>query len=270
MDGNLYVAEVNRILRYDNIEERLNDPPDPVVVYDQLPKDRHHGRKYIRFGPDGKLYVSVGAPCNICKSKKEIYATILRMNKDGSNIEIYAHGVRNSVGFDWHPVTKELWFTDNGRDWLGDNKPADELNRCTKKGQHFGYPYCHEGEISDPKFGYLKDCEEFVPPSQKLLPHVAALGMIFYTGDMFPSEYRNRILIAEHGSWNRTVPIGYRVSMVTVQNDKCTKYSSFAEGWLQDRKKTGRPVDILQLPDGSILVSDDFADRIYRISYSKS
>lgn len=268
-NGSLYVAEVNRILRYDDIENRLTNPPAPVVVIDTLPRDRHHGWKFIAFGPDGMLYVPVGAPCNVCERNDPRYASILRMKPDGSGLEVYAHGVRNTVGFDWHPETHELWFTDNGRDWLGDDLPPDELNVAPEAGRHFGFPYCHGGDIPDPEFGNRRRCEEFVPPVMKLGPHVAALGMRFYTGTLFPADYRNSIFIAEHGSWNRSTPIGYRLTRVRVENNRAVSYEVFAEGWLQGNRAWGRPVDVLVMPDGSLLVSDDQANVIYRISYTK-
>ncbi|HUP00263.1 MAG TPA: sorbosone dehydrogenase family protein [Gemmatimonadota bacterium] len=269
-DGSLYVAEINRILRFDRVDERLRDPPDPVVVADDYPTDRHHGWKFIRFGPDGMLYVPVGAPCNICLPESPIYGTITRIDSDGSNREIFAEGLRNSVGFDWHPETGVLWFTDNGGDNLGDDRPPDELNRASEPGLHFGYPFCHGGDFPDPEFGDRRSCAEFVPPAQKLGPHVAALGMRFYTGAMFPAEYRHRIFIAEHGSWNRTVPIGYRVMTVEVENGRAVSYEIFAEGWLRGEEAWGRPVDVLVMPDGSLLVSDDEAGAIYRITYEAS
>lgn len=266
--GALYVAEVNRVLRYDGIEDRLENPPKPVVVNDGLPSDRHHGWKYIAFGPDDKLYVPVGAPCNICDHPEdERYASIMRMNPDGSGLEVYAHGVRNTVGFDWHPKDGALWFGENGRDWLGDDLPADELNRAERAGQHFGYPYCHQGDTPDPQFGEGKDCKDYVAPVQNLGPHVAALGVHFYRGDMFPKAYHDKVLICEHGSWNRKDPIGYRVTMVTLDGNKAVKYEPFAEGWLKGKKAWGRPVDMLEMPDGSLLVSDDHAGLIYRITY---
>lgn len=267
-DDALYVAEVNRVLRYDNVEARLGNAPTPVVVNDALPDDRHHGWKFIRFGPDGKLYLPVGAPCNACE-RSEPYASILRMNADGTGLEIFARGVRNSVGFDWHPETKTLWFTDNGRDWLGDDVPPDELNHAPQKGLHFGFPYCHGGDISDPEFGRKHACKEFIPPAMKLGPHVAAIGMRFYTGAMFPDRYRNQIFIAEHGSWNRSTPIGYRVTLVRLEDDHPVMYEVFAEGWLQGNAAWGRPADVQIMPDGALLVSDDRAGVIYRISYSR-
>ncbi|MCQ1536692.1 sorbosone dehydrogenase family protein [Methanosarcina sp. KYL-1] len=269
-NGSLYVAEVSRVIRYDDIEARLEDPPEPVVVNDSFPSDSSHGWKYIKFGPDGKLYVPVGAPCNVCnmEEKDERYATLMRMEPDGSQLEIFARGIRNTVGFAWHPETGELWFTDNGRDWLGDDLPPDELNRAPEPGLHFGFPFCHGGDIPDPDYGKLRDCSEFTPPEVKLGPHVAALGMTFYTGSMFPEEYRNQTFIAEHGSWNRKIPIGYRVTLVRLENGTPVSYEVFAEGWLQGLSAWGRPVDVLVMPDGALLVSDDRNNAIYRISYA--
>jgi len=268
-NGSLYVAEVSRVIRYDDIENRLEAPPEPVVVNDSFPSDKSHGWKYIKFGPDGKLYVPVGAPCDACDKEEEDerYATIMRMDANGTGLEIFARGIRNSVGFAWHPETEELWFTDNGRDWLGDDLPPDELNRAPEPGLHFGFPFCHGGDIPDPELGELRACEEFTPPEVKLGPHVAALGMTFYTGTMFPEEYRNQTFIAEHGSWNRKIPIGYRVTLVRLENGTPVSYEAFAEGWLQGFSSWGRPVDVLVMPDGALLVSDDKNDAIYRISY---
>ncbi|MBO6574903.1 MAG: sorbosone dehydrogenase family protein [Rhodothermales bacterium] len=267
-DGSLYVAEVSRILRYDDIENRLENPPDPVVVVDNLPTETHHGWKYIAFGPDDMLYVPVGAPCNIC-NEPEPFATILRMNPDGSGREVVARGVRNTVGFTWHPESGELWFTDNGRDHLGDNLPPCELNRLTEVGQHFGYPHFHGDALADPEFGEGHQPSDFIAPVQNLGPHVAPLGMEFYTGTQFPEAYGGRAYIAEHGSWNRSEKIGYRVTMVTLdERGEATAYEPFAEGWLQGEDNWGRPVDLEHLPDGSLLVSDDQRGRIYRISYT--
>ena len=272
-DGALFVAEVNRILRYDDIEARLRNPPDPVVVYDELPSERMHGWKFIRFGPDGKLYVPVGAPCNICDrtDEDERFATITRMNPDGSGHEVFAHGIRNSVGFDWHPVTGELWFTSNGRDQLGDENPGDTLNHAPQIDMHFGYPFCHQGDIPDPEFGEQRGCDEFTPPAQTLGPHVASLGMRFYNGSMFPDSYRNQIFIAEHGSWNRSPTAGhtgYRITVATLDGNRVTDYAVFAEGWLDpDNRSWGRPTDIQVMPDGALLVTDDRVGAIYRISY---
>jgi glucose/arabinose dehydrogenase len=266
-DGSLYVAEIHRVLRFDGIDERLENPPEPVVVSDDFPSDTHHGWKFIRFGPDGKLYVPVGAPCNVCEKEEPIYASISRMDADGGNHEVYAQGVRNTVGFDWHPETGELWFTDNGRDMLGDDLPPDELNRAPSPGLHFGFPYCHGGDIPDPQFGERRECNETIPPAAKLGPHVAALGMRFYSGESFPDEYRHQIFIAEHGSWNRSTPIGYRITLARLEGNKVTSYEVFAEGWLQGDDAWGRPVDLHVAPDGSLLVSDDRAGAIYRIEY---
>lgn len=269
-DGDLYVAEISRILKFPDIEKKLNNPGRPEVVADDYPTETHHGWKYIAFGPDGKLYIPVGAPCNICDSDEEIFASITRMNADGTGREIYAHGVRNTVGFTWHPESKELWFTDNGRDMMGDNIPDCELNRAPEQGLHFGYPYCHAGSVKDPEFGGKRPCSEFVPPVQKLGPHVAPLGLKFYTGQMFPDAYRNQVFIARHGSWNRSKKSGYDLTMVKIENNKSQGVQTFASGWLDDasQKAWGRPVDVLMLDDGSMLVSDDTGNVIYRISYA--
>jgi glucose/arabinose dehydrogenase len=269
-NGALYVAEIGRILRYDDIESHLNNPPKPVVVSDSFPKDEHHGWKFIRFGPDGYLYVPVGAPCNICERKDPRYASIMRLKADGSSLEIFAHGIRNSVGFDWDPRTKELWFTDNGRDWLGDDLPPDELNHAATKGLFFGFPYCYGDNTPDPVFADAGKCRDAVLPAQKLGAHIAPLGIRFYTGTMFPLQYRNQIFIAEHGSWNRSIPNGYRITLVRLENNKAKSYEVFAEGWLNRKRRVwGRPVDLLVMPDGALLVSDDKAGLVYRISYNK-
>ena len=265
-DRSLYVAEINRISRYDNIESNLKSAPKPSVVYSSLPSDRHHGWKFMAFGPDGLLYVPVGAPCNVCKVS-DPYATINRMKPDGTAFETFARGIRNTVGFDWHPQTKELWFTDNGRDEMGDNVPPDELNHAPQPGMNFGFPHCHGTNIPDPEFGKGVDCSKFTPPAMELGPHVAAIGMRFYTGTMFPEQYRNQIFIAEHGSWNRSTPIGYRVTLVRLEGNKAVKYEPFAEGWLQGSQAWGRPADVLVMPDGALLVTDDKANAIYRITY---
>ena len=264
-DGDLYVAENSRVLRYADIETRLDAPPPPQVVADAFPTDRPHGWKFIRFGPDGHLYVPVGAPCNICL-RDDPYATIGRLDIGTGAFTVLARGVRNTVGFDWHPDSRELWFTDNGRDWMGDDLPPDELNRLSGDGQHFGYPHCHGAEIPDPDFDD-RPCGDFVAPVQALGPHVAALGMRFYTGEMFPEAYRHQLFIAEHGSWNRSRKIGYRIMLVRLNGDTASSYEPFATGWLQGESNWGRPVDVLVMPDGALLVSDDQGGIIYRISY---
>ena len=266
-DGALYVAEVSRVLRFDAIESRLDNPPAPVVVTEVFPRDAHHGWKFIRFGPDGLLYVPVGAPCNICEPDPGRYALISRIRPDGSGYEVVARGVRNTVGFDWNPETRELWFTDNGRDWMGDDLPSDELNHAPRAGLHFGYPYCHQGDTPDPEFARGHACSEFIAPVLNLGPHVAALGMRFYTGNQFPAKYRNNVFIAEHGSWNRSKKTGYRIQRVTVSGGQAVRHEVFAEGWLQGESAWGRPVDVEVMRDGSLLVSDDLAGAIYRISY---
>ncbi len=263
-DGSLFVAEVNRILRYDDIENRLASPLAPVVVSEDFPSDRHHGWKYIAFGPDGMLYVPVGAPCNVC-DRGDPYAAILRMNPDGSGQEVYARGVRNTVGFTWHPETEELWFTDNGRDNMGDDVPACELNHAPEAGMDFGFPHVHGTSVLDPEFGEGADPGSFVAPVQELGPHVAPLGMEFMPHE--EGETGDRVLIAEHGSWNRSEKIGYRVTMVHLDSTgAAVSYEPFADGWLQGEEAWGRPVDLEYLPDGSLLVSDDFGSRIFRIS----
>ncbi|HEY6184688.1 MAG TPA: PQQ-dependent sugar dehydrogenase [Terriglobales bacterium] len=269
-DGALYVAEATRILRYDRIEEQLSNPPAPVVVNADFPNNRDdHDWKYIRFGPDGWLYVPVGAPCNICEPKDERYATIQRMRPDGTGLEIFARGIRNSVGFDWSSQNKELWFTENGRDWMGDDIPPDELNHAPHAGMHFGYPYCHGKDISDWEFGNKHACSEFTPPALELPAHVAALGMCFYHGGMFPAAYDNQIFIAERGSWNRRTPTGDRISLITMKDEHPISYEVFADGWLIGPVKWGRLVDVLVMPDGALLVSDERAGAIYRITYKK-
>lgn len=265
-DGSLYVAAQDRILRYDEIEARLDFPPPPVVVTDDLPDKSHHGWKYLRFGADGMLYFNVGAPCNVCDEPG--FAEIRRIKPDGSGMQTYARGVRNSVGLAFHPQTGELWFTDNGRDHMGDELPSCELNHAPQSGMHFGFPYCHQGDTLDPEFGKGHDCADYTPPAINLGPHVAPLGLAFYTGEMFPAEYCNQLFIAEHGSWNRSSKIGYRIKLVRFDEaGQVQGQSVFASGWLQGENNWGRPNDVLVMPDGALLVSDDQADVIYRISY---
>jgi len=265
-EGDLYVAETTRIIRFRNIEDRLDDIPAYEVILDSLPPESHHGWRYIAFGPDGKLYLTIGAPCNVCD--KEGYGEIVRMNADGSEFETVAFGVRNSVGLTWDPGDGDLWFTDNGRDMMGDDIPAGEVNHASDVGMHFGFPYCHGGDILDPEFGQGRDCADYTPPAQKLNAHVAPLGLLFYDGSMFPEEYRRQIFIAEHGSWNRSTKIGYRISIVRMKNGQPQAYDVFASGWLKE-EVSGRPVDLLVLADGSMVVSDDMAGSLYRIIYTE-
>lgn len=266
-EGDLYISAISRILRLRDIENKLDRPPRPEVVTDKYPDDTHHGWKFIAFGPDNKLYVPVGAPCNICAPDPDRYANITRLDVGTGKVDVVARGVRNSVGFDWHPTDRALWFTDNGRDSLGDDIPPDELNRVDKPGQHFGYPYCHGGSVVDPELGATRSCQEFTPPALNLGAHVAALGMRFYTGTQFPARYRHAIFIAEHGSWNRSRKTGYRISVAFLQGQRVISHEAFASGWLQGESAWGRPADVLVMPDGSLLVSDDQAGAIYRIAY---
>ena len=266
-DGKLYVADISKITEFADAETESGQTSASRVLTQIFPTDGHHGWKFIRFGPDGKLYVPVGAPCNICDPKSD-YARIFRLDVNGKDKEEVAQGVRNTVGFDFHPETKELWFTENGRDSLGDDIPGDEINRVTQIKEHFGFPYCHAGTISDKEFSG-KDCKQFTSPEIVLRAHVAALGMRFYSGAQFPLEYKHQIFFAEHGSWNRTKPQGYRIEVASLTGTKITKVESFAEGWLQNESAWGRPVDIEIYKDGSLLVSDDKAGVVYRIRYTE-
>ncbi|MFW6129757.1 MAG: PQQ-dependent sugar dehydrogenase [Atribacterota bacterium] len=266
--GDLYVSAVSKILKYEDILNNLNSPPKPAVVEDSFPKEKHHGWKFIKTGPDGLLYVPVGAPCNVCESEDSRFASIMRMNHDGSNLEIYAQGVRNTVGFDWNPQTDVLWFTDNGRDWMGDYKPPDELNKASEKGLHFGFPYLHGKNVQVPVYWDKRPDKKFIEPVLNLPAHVASLGMRFYKAEMFPEYYKDGIFIAEHGSWNRSEKIGYRVSFVKIKNNQVKDYKIFASGWLQGEDYWGRPADVEIGPEGSLYVSDDYAGCIYRIYYT--
>jgi glucose/arabinose dehydrogenase len=265
--GALYVAEVSKVSRYDDIERDL-DKPQATTVLDNLPKDEAHGWKFIGIGPDEKLYVPIGAPCNICLPNQDTHAQIMRVNLDGSGREMVARGVRNSVGFDWHPVTRQLYFTDNGRDWMSEDVPHDELNRVTRAGEHFGFPFCHQGNLRDGEFGWGGKCEDFARPVALLGPHTAALGMRFYTGSMFPAKYKNAIFIARHGAWNRSDKIGGDVLVVTLDDKGNVRtIEPFLTGLTENNAYLGRPVDVQMMKDGSLLVSDDFNGAIYRVSY---
>ena len=268
-EGDLYVSSLYRIVKIKNILANLDDNPKPEVLIDDLPRDRHHGWKFIKVGPDRKLYVPVGAPCNVCEREDERYASILRMSLDGSGLELVASGVRNTVGFDWHPESSELWFTDNGRDLMGDDIPPDELNRATRAGLHFGFPYLHGSSVKDPRFWDDRPAGvQYQLPEHELPAHVAALGMRFYTGNQFPEEYRGGIFVAEHGSWNRSKKTGYRVSFLRLRGNRVADYRIFAEGWLQGQKAWGRPADVEIGPDGALYVADDVADAVYRIGFA--
>jgi glucose/arabinose dehydrogenase len=272
-DGRLYVSALSRILRFDAIDDHLERPPVPAIVTDRLPSEAHHGAKFIGFGPDARLYVAVGSPCNVCVPDAA-HGLIERLNPDGGEPEVVARGVRNSVGFDWNPLDRSLWFTDNGRDMLGDDLPSDELNHVQQTGQHFGFPYCHQGDLPDPAFGAGHRCDEFTAPVAKLGAHVASLGMRFYSGNQFPADYRNNIFVAEHGSWNRSRKSGYRVVRVVLDaRGRVLRQEPFVQGWLQvdaagRETVLGRPADVLMLPDGSLLISDDLGGAIYRVRYA--
>ena len=268
-DGTLYVAEISRITKMPGIESKLDNPPAMEVVYDILPRDVPHGWKYLAFGPDGKLYFNIGAPCNICLPP-ETNANISRINPDGTGFEYVARGVRNSVGFDWHPVTKELYFTNHGRDWLGEDVPNDTLHQVSARNvPHFGYPFCHQGDVLDPDFGTGRACSEFNAPLLKLGPHIAPIGTMFYTGNMFPGQYKNRLFIVQRGSWNRTEKLGYGIVTVTLAMGQPPKQEGFASGWLENNQPWGRPAYLYQMPDGALLLSDDHVGAIYRISYTR-
>jgi len=271
--GTLFVAERERILRYDGIEDNLASPPAPKVVIDGLPQQPGHFWKVLAMGPDGKLYFNIGSPQNITMPSY-IQAAIMRVDPNTGVLETYSTGIRNSVGMDFDPRTKKLWFTSNARDWLGEDSPADILSVVSFKGEQHGFPYCHQGDMLDPIYGKGRTCAEFTPPVHKLGPHIAPLGMRFYTGNMFPASYKNTMLIAQHGSWNKTVKHGYNVIHVTLDaKGKVAKSEPFLEGFLTDDKADppmwGRPVDVMQMKDGSVLVSDDYNGIIYRVSYKK-
>jgi glucose/arabinose dehydrogenase len=266
-DGTLYIAELSQISKIENVEDKLDNPPKPVVIYNDLPKDEAHGWKFIAIGPDNKLYLEVGQPGNNVLHDKD-HGQLRRINLDGSGAEVVARGVRHSVGFDWNPITKELYFSDNGRDWLSEDVPEDKLNRVTKIGQDFGAPYCYQGNIPDPEFGWGHTCSEFEPPLMLTGPHSAGLGLRFYTGNMFPAKYKNAIFLARHGSWNRTKKFGGDILVVYLNKDGTVRSSEvFLTGFIQNNNYIGRPVDVLNMPDGSMLISDDYNGAVYRLTY---
>jgi glucose/arabinose dehydrogenase len=268
-DGTLYIAELSKISKIEKVEDVLDNPPKPTVIYDNLPKDEAHGWKFIAIGPDNKLYVPVGQPGNVVLHD-DAHGQIRLMNLDGSGAEVYVRGVRNTVGFDWNPESKQMYFTDNGRDWLSETVPEDELNRITKAGEHFGAPYCLQGNIIDQELGWGKDCKDYTAPVGLLGPHTAALGMRFYTGNMFPKSYKNAIFIARHGSWNKSQKQGGDVVVVKLNKDGSMKsMEPLITGFLEDNKYIGRPVDVLPMKDGSLLVSDDWNGAVYRVTYGK-
>jgi glucose/arabinose dehydrogenase len=268
-NGTLYIAELSQISKIEKVEDNLDNTPKPTVIYSDLPKDEPHGWKYLTVGPDNKLYFNVGAPCNICMPPPT-HAQIRRINLDGSGAEVVARGVRQIVGMDWHPTLKQLYFTENARDWLSEELPNDKLNRLTQPGkENFGYPYCHQGNIPDPEFGWGHSCDEFTKPVALLGPHAAPLGIKFYTGGAFPAEYRGQAFIARHGSWNKTKKIGGDIVVAKLNADGTLKsLEPFLTGFIQDNNYVGRPVDLLVMKDGSLLVSDDYAGAIYRVSYN--
>ena len=266
-NGSLYVATPKDITRYDDIEAKLDNPPKPVMIYDKLPGEVPHGWKYIRVGPDKKLYYSIGAPCNICDYGPE-FAKIYRMNLDGSGVEVVAKGVRNTVGFDFDPKDGSLWYTNNGRDWLSEDLPNDSLNHVTQIGQDFGFPACHQGDMADPEFGWGTDCKKYTQPAMLTGAHAGTLGMRFYTGKMFPAKYQGAMLIARHGPWNRSIKYGADIVAAWPDGKGGARMEPFMTGLVENNGYLGRPVDVLQLKDGSILVSDDHNGAIYRISYT--
>ena len=268
-NGTLYIAELSKISKIDKVEDNLDSPPKPTMIYDNLPKDEAHGWKFIAIGPDNKLYIPVGQPGNNVLHD-DAHGQIRRINLDGTGAEVVALGVRNSVGFDWNPENKQMYFTDNGRDWMSEDVPEDKLNHLTKVGENFGVPYCYQGNIPDPEFGWGHSCSEFTPPAGLMGPHAAALGMRFYTGNMFPKSYKNTIFVARHGSWNRSKKFGGDVVAVKLNKDGTVKsMEPFLTGFLEDNKYVGRPVDVMQMKDGSLLVSDDWNGAVYRITYGK-
>jgi glucose/arabinose dehydrogenase len=269
-NGTLYIAELSQISKIEGIEDKLDNPPKPTVIYSDLPKDEAHGWKYLAIGPDNKLYFEVGQPCNNCIPDDK-HGQMRRINLDGSGMEVIARGIRNTVGFDWHPGSKEMYFTDNSRDWMSEDLPNDELNRITKVGLHFGSPFCYQGDIPDPEFGWGRKCSEFEPPIKLMGPHAAALGMKFYTGGSFPAKYKNQLLVARHGSWNKTNKFGGDVVLVNIKKDGTAgEIEPFVTGFLENNSYVGRPVDILVMKDGAVLISDDWNGAVWRVSYGNA
>lgn len=267
-DGALYVADIDKILKFDDIDNKLNNPTSEVF-FDDLPSDRHHGWKFLRFSKQGDLIIPVGAPCNVCEAPTNKHSRLFSLDMKSKELTEIASGIRNTVGFDFHPQTGELWFSDNGADMMGDDIPPDEINRISKSGTHFGYPYFHAGDIMDPKFGQGKSADDYEPPVLELGAHVAPLGIHFYRGKMFAKRYLNQLFVAEHGSWNRSKKAGYKVGLVNIQDNKVVGYEDFVSGFMKNEKTFGRPAAVAELPDGSLLVSDDFAHAIYRITYKR-
>ncbi len=268
-NGTLFIAELSKIDKIDKVDDVIDNPPKPTTIYDNLPKDEAHGWKFIAVGPDNKLYVPVGQPGNNVLHD-DAHGQIRRMNLDGTGAEVVAYGVRNSVGFDWNPETKQMYFTDNGRDWLSESVPEDELNRVTKVGEDFGAPYCYQGNIVDVEFGWGHSCKDYTPPVGLMGPHTASLGLRFYTGSMFPKAYKDAIFVARHGSWNKSQKTGGDIALVKLNKDGTVKsVEPFLTGFIEDNKYLGRPVDVMQMKDGSLLVSDDWNGAVYRITYGK-
>jgi len=265
--GDLYIGAIGDLFVLRDIDKHRNEPPKPELVTDEFPDERHHGWKYLGFGPDGHLYIPVGAPCNICLSEDPVFAALHRFDLTTRKTQLVASGIRNTVGFTWHPTSNQLWFTDNGRDWLGDDLPAEELNVITGPGQHFGYPFIHAGDVVDPEFGKGHNFADYEHPKLKMQAHAAALGLAFYTGTTFPEKYRGALFIAQRGSWNRSEKVGYQVIVVHMDGDRILGHEPFVSGWLRGQRDWGRPNDVLMLPDGSLLISDDKADQIYRVAY---
>jgi glucose/arabinose dehydrogenase len=267
-DGTLYIAEHEKISKAENIEDNLDNPPKLQMIYDKLGKERPHGWRFLAVGPDNRLYVANSSPCNICMPP-DTHGQMRSIKLDGSDEQVVARGIRNTVGFDFNPKNGQLYFTDNNRDWMSEDLPNCELNHISQPGkQHFGFPYCHQGNIADPEFGWGHSCKDYTPPIALLGPHTAPLGMRFYTGTMFPEKYRNTIFIARHGPWNKTTKEGAGVVAVHLDDQGNTKgIEEFMTGFIQNNTYVARPVDVMVMKDGSLLVSDDWNGAVYRITY---